>query len=441
MPEVIGHGVWPFGEQWLWEVVGESYIRVADAIRCHPVTLGVTPVLAGQLEAMRGEAGDRYLSWITENREHFFGEDMRSFYEIGRGDLTDALAPQLEDHKRAAELFTGGLGRDLPAMFGELTAGGVELLGGPATHPIMPLLASDFGRDLQLTRGLEDHRRRFGDVRGIWLPECAWTNGLDAALARAGVEYFCVDQSRVHGEAAAENMEAIATPSGSLALPIDWQMVKLVWTEAGYPAAAPYRSTFVRSIHGLMPHDNAGGAWTEAGARAQASAHADSFLRALVARLEFFRDERGAPGTSVFAIDTELLGHWWYEGPWWLESVVDLAPSYGVELVTLGALADSAEPVERAIVRSSWGKDKDLSTWDSPKVARIAFAQRRAELEFEQAVRVGGRDLGEAERELLALQASDWAFMESGDRAGDYGRERFGEHLAGFTRVLDEPKR
>jgi 1,4-alpha-glucan branching enzyme len=439
MPEVLGHGVWPFGEQWLWEAVGESYLRVADVVRGHAVTLGVTPVLAGQLDQMKGAPGDRYLRWIAENREYFFDEDMRSYHGIGRGDLTDALAPQLEDHRRAAERFAGELERDLPRLLAALAASGVELLAGPATHPVMPLLASDFGRDLQLGRGLEEHRNRFGAARGIWLPECAFSEGLDPALARAGVEYFCVDQSAIHGETGVENMEPVATPAGPLALPIDWQMIKLVWGEDGYPSATSYRSTFARTTHGLMPHDNGGGAWSEAAARAQADAHADAFLRALSARLEFFRDERGRAGTSIFAVDTELLGHWWYEGPWWLAAVIERAASYGIELVTLGELAESTEPVERRLQQASWGRDKDLSTWDSPQVAAIAFAQRRAELEFEQAT-CGTGDLALAERELLALQASDWAFMESGARAGDYGAKRFNEHLAAFTSALIDPE-
>lgn len=440
MPEVIGHGVWPFGEQWLWEATGESYLKVAEVVRGYPVTLGVTPVLAKQLEAMRGAAGDRYLAWIDETREYVFGEDMGAFHQVGRGDLKDALAPQIEDHRAAARRFSGELSRDIIGLITSLGEGGVELLGGPATHPVMPLLASDFGRDLQLERGLGAHRRRFGDPRGIWLPECAWCDGLDAALAAAGVEYFCVDQSRIHGELALENMEPVATEAGPVAVPIDWQMIRQVWSEGGYPSHDAYRSTFERTIHDLMPYDNAGRAWRPEAARAQAEGDADRFLRALAARLELYCDQRGHPGTSVFAADTELFGHWWYEGPWWLAAVIGRAAEYGIELVTLGELVDGASPVERRLERSTWGKNKSFETWDSPVTAQMVFAQRRAELSLERAVdRLGdGAAIGEAERELLALQSSDWAFMESGDRTGDYGARRFSGHLAAFERALSE---
>lgn len=445
MPDVLGRGVWPFGEQWLWEVLGESYLRVADAVRGNPVTIGVTPVLTKQLIELRGEAGDRYTRWVAESREYCFGEDMRSFYEVGRGELSDALAPQLEDHRSGAARYASEFARDFSAIFAGLQAEGAELLAGPATHPVMPLLASDYGRDLQLARGMSAHIERYGDSRGIWLPECAWTPGLDAALARAGVEYFCVDQSEVWGRLDARNLEPVATPAGPIALPIDWQMVELVWGEGGYPAHDSYRSSFARTIHALLPYNNAGGDWNAASARAQAEADADRFLRALAARLEFFSGERDAPGTCVFAADTELFGHWWYEGPWWLAAVLGRAADYGIELVTLEEAVDQAAPVDRPLARASWGADKDLSTWDSRKVAGLVWDQRRAELDLEAAaggdapaLQAAPELLAAAEDELLALQASDWAFMESRGLTGEYGAERAAGHLAALRGLLGQ---
>lgn len=437
MPYVEGHGVWPFGEQWLWEVVGSCYMRVADAVRGKPVTIGVTPVLADQFDAMRGAPGDRFVAWVNDSREYVFGEDMAAFLKVERPELHAALAPQLADYRSAIERFEYDFARDLNGMFDDLAADGAELLAGPATHPVMPLLASDFGLDLQLGTGLASHAERFGAARGIWLPECAWDRGLDAALDRGGVEYFCVDQSAVLGELSLDNLEPIATPAGPLAIPIDWHTVAQVWREDGYPATDAYRSTFARTIHDLLPYDNAERGWNPAAARAQAEAHADTFLRALAARLETYAGDRGKPGTSVFAADTELFGHWWYEGPWWLESVLEKAPGYGIELVTLGEVADSAEPVAHEVARSTWGRNKNFETWDSPRTAEIVWNQRRAELDLEQALARGSAgDAQRAEAELLALQASDWAFMEFGGRTGDYGARRFAEHLGEFEGAL-----
>lgn len=435
MPNVLGHGVWPFGEQWLWEVIVASYMRVADAVAGSRVTIGITPVLADQLEAMQGDAGDRFEAWVRDTQEYVYGEDMRAFLKVDRPDLHAALEPQLLGHRSALDRFENEYARDLNSLFRGLADRGAELLGGPATHPILPLLASDYGRGLQLERGLTSHARRFGACEGIWLPECAWDRGVGDALAAAGVGYCCVDQSGINGELSLANMQALATPSGVVAVPIDWQTVAQVWREDGYPSLGAYRSTFRRTIHDLLPYNNDGEGWSPAAAKALAESHADTFLRALAARLEVYSGETGESGTCVFAADTELFGHWWYEGPWWLEAVLGRAADYGIELVTLGEATQGAVPGEPA--RSTWGRDKSYVTWDSPKTAEIVWAQRRAELQLESAARAArSTNARAAEDELLQLQASDWAFMEFGGRTGDYGAERFGQHLAGFEREL-----
>lgn len=439
MPYVEGYGVWPFGAEWLYRAVSESYLRVTDAVRGHKLTIGVTPVLADQFEALRGEAGDALLEFYAGNREYVFEEDMRSFLEVGRPDLNAALAPQLADYRDFAERFSGELNRDLNGLFDDVAATGPELIAGPATHAVLPLLATDFGNDLQLRTGLASHRERFGAATGIWLPECGWDTGVDRSLARNGVEYFCVDQSRHHGQDALENLEPVRTPSGPVALPIDWQTIELVWGEHGYPGAQAYRSSFDRTIHALLPRNNTGDAWNPDAARAQAHAHAAAFVRSIAARLEIYETERERPGLCVVALDTELLGHWWYEGPWWLEEVLRTAPEAGIELVTLAEAVAGSEPVERPIARSSWGAGKTLATWDSPKVADFAWQQRQSELLLHDALRHADSEHPaalRAARELLAMQASDWAFMASREQAGDYPRQRFTEHLAAFERAL-----
>lgn len=439
MPYVEDRGVWPFGEQWLWEVVSECYLRVADTVRGHPVTIGITPVLADQFETMRGTAGDRYVAWVNDGREYVFGEDMAAFVTVERPDLHAALALQLDDHRTAARRFDEEFGRDLNRMFDDLADTGVELIGGPATHPILPLLASDFGLDLQLRTGLGAHKARFGVTPGAWLPECAYDAGVETALARNGVEYFCVDQSAANGLESLDNLEPVRTPAGNIALPIDWHSIGQVWDAGAYPAMATYRSSFARTIHDLLPWNNAGEGWNPDAAKAQAHAHAAAFLRGVAARLEVYAAERERDGLIVFAADTELFGHWWYEGPWWLAELLRLAPEYGVELVTLGQAVEAAEPVRRPLARSSWGREKSLATWDSPKVAEFAWQSRASELELEQALRLGdaaGPAGRRAARELLAMQSSDWAFMADREQAGDYPAERFAGHLEGFEGAI-----
>jgi 1,4-alpha-glucan branching enzyme len=143
-------------------------------------------------------------------------------------------------------------------------------------------------------------------------------------------------------------------------------------------------------------------------------------------------------GLVVCALDTELLGHWWYEGVAWLEAVVEECSQRRLSLVRIDEAAAMHDPAPLGDTdwgASTWGKDGDLSTWSGPKVADIAFATRTAELQTLGA----GHDAGEAAvRELLALQASDWAFMVSRDLAVPYARQRFAGHGAALERALGE---
>jgi 1,4-alpha-glucan branching enzyme len=149
------------------------------------------------------------------------------------------------------------------------------------------------------------------------------------------------------------------------------------------------------------------------------------------------RLERG--GLLCCALDTELLGHWWYEGPAWLAAVLDEAAGAGLELATVSEGLERTPALERPLVASSWGTDKDLSTWDSPAVAELAFGARRAELRTVAAAAARPKPqaaLERAARELLALQASDWGFMVTRALAADYPLRRFEGHRAQHDAAL-----
>jgi 1,4-alpha-glucan branching enzyme len=141
----------------------------------------------------------------------------------------------------------------------------------------------------------------------------------------------------------------------------------------------------------------------------------------------------------VCALDTELLGHWWHEGPLWLRHVVAEAARAGLEIARLDdALAEvQPAPAGDALERiTTWGTPRDLSTWSGPAVADMAWAARRAELD----VVAAGPDAGDrALRELLALQSSDWAFLASRATAGDYPRQRFAGHAGALRAALAAP--
>jgi 1,4-alpha-glucan branching enzyme len=435
MPYVEGFGSWPFGEEWLFEAVASSYLPLLGVLDDAPVTLTVTPVLADQLEAMRdGETGERFVEFARDLRALVHAEDAK---ELGEP-LATELRRAAGDYERAYQGFEDA-GRDLLAAFAGLKR--AELWTSAATHAVLPLLATRVGTALQLAAGVASHQTRFPGWRGgFWLPECAYRPGLEMDLGEHGVRAFCVDQTDVLGAGSLDNLEPVATPEGVVAVPLDWQTVRLIWDlKDGYPASDTYRDYHGRTRYDLKPWNIAGEPYDHAAAVALAREHAKDFLANVRARLDSFADERGRPALVCCAIDTELLGHWWYEGPVWLAAVLEQAPDAGVQLRTVSDALAQSQPVERELAESTWGTPKTMRTWDSPEVAEIAFAQRRGELAVAAAATRLGRSprLERAAREMLALQSSDWAFQVARDQAGSYPVERVERHSAELHAALD----
>jgi 1,4-alpha-glucan branching enzyme len=218
-----------------------------------------------------------------------------------------------------------------------------------------------------------------------------------------------------------------------VAVPVDWASVQLVWNEQeGYPASGEYRNYWGRTVHDLKPWSNAGRPYEHERAIELAREHARDFVARAAERLS-------DGGLLCCALDTELLGHWWYEGLAWLEAVLEEAGRQGVTLATVSDGIELVEPVERPLAASTWGHGKDFTTWDAPAVADIAFAARAAELRTVAAVAKHGARSGALERaarELLAMQSSDWAFMVTRDLAADYPVARLEGHGAALDAAL-----
>jgi 1,4-alpha-glucan branching enzyme len=455
MPYVEGFGTWPFGEEWLWEAMAGCYLPLLELLdRDVPLTLSLTPVLCDQLEAPG--VAERFETFVSDVRRATYEEDTAGLRAGGH----EALARELE---RSWGDYAGALER--------LQGRGGDLLGAlarhaqwtsSATHAILPLAATDAGVQLQVQSGVSSHRRRFGDWRGgFWLPECAYAPWLQRPLEDAGARAVCVELTRRFGLGASEHLRPLATDSGVTLVPIDRATISLLWSAGGYPAAGVYRDYHHHTIHHRNPWSNDGGAYDHPAALAQAQLHAADFVARTIARLDDVQG--GGPadgGLVVCAVDTELLGHWWYEGIAWLTAVVEECARQGLELMRLDDALERVQPLavedaapgrrgadrhlpagvpdtgSRAGVAqqlSSWGEGGDLSTWSGPTVAEMAFAVRAGELDV---VAAGSQASSAAMRELLALQASDWPFMVSREIAVPYAKERFDGHRQALTRAL-----
>jgi len=458
MPYVEGYGTWPFGEEWLWEATATCYLPLLDAFEQHgaPLTLSLTPVLCDQLAAPG--VPERLMRFLREVRRETHVLDIAGCREAGREDYARELERAAEDYERSLARMES-LDGDLLRAFAPYAS-----WTSSATHAVLPLLATDAGVRLQLERGIASHRARFDGEHewggGFWLPECAHAPWLDPLLEEAGVHATCVDLTDVLGRGAPGQLAPIATDDGPLLVPIDRATIELVWSDGGYPAHAAYRDYHAFTVHHHRVWRNDGTTYDHVAALAQARADAADFVTRTIARLDTGSQALGRPALAVCALDTELLGHWWYEGIAWLVAVIEEAERQGLALAPLDealarhepvplrtALAGAA-PAPRAVAEvrdgrlptTTWGTPRDLSTWDGPQVAELAWQTRDAELRTLVAAR-GTRPSRRTERELLLLQSSDWAFQVTRDLAGSYPHDRVAGHRAALDAALAAPPR
>lgn len=430
MPYVEGFGTYPFGEEWLFDAAIRSYLPVLEV--AEQLTMTVTPVLADQLEDPG--AAERLRRFLVEWR---IGAAEADAPEVAP-ECRDACEAELVRYRHALELLDAAGGDPLRPFKEAAAEGRIALAASAATHAVLPMLATRAGVRLQLDAGIRSHRRRFDWDGGFWLPECAYAPGLEHRLAEQGVRWFCVDQS-AHDESPLDALTPSATGAGPVALPIDWEAIQWLWSLDGYPSDSAHAQFAGKSLRGVRIWKVGGGAYEPAAAEAAARRQADEFLTAIAARLRDFAAERGARGLIVFAIDTELLGHWWSEGAVWLREVLAGAAAAGVRLLTVPQALVEHEPVERPLAASTWGEEKDLRTWDSPPVADLAWGARRLELRLLRALAQGLRGPAalRAARELLAVQASDWAFLDKRGQAGDYPFHRVTDHAEALLEAID----
>ncbi len=459
MPYVEGFGTWPFGEEWLWEAIAGSYLPLLDLLdEGAPLTVSLTPVLCDQLEAQG--VGERFEEFVDVVRRRTHAEDIEGLRDKGFEGLARELERSWAEYEAVLARFRER-GGDLLGAFAPYAQ-----WTSSATHAVLPLVATDAGVRAQVQAGVDSHRARFDPAHGaagggphpregaprarggvwnggFWLPECAHAPHLEPLLEEAGVRTTCVELTGRYGLGASEHLRTYVGEAGVVLAPIDRATIARVWSEEGYPAHGSYRDYHHHTVHHHNPWANDGQPYEHDLALGLAREHAREFVAATIQRLRGSYeagDRRSAPpggGLVVCALDTELLGHWWYEGIAWLRAVVEECQRQGLPLVRIdeSAAIRDPTPIDSDWAPSTWGEQGDLSTWSGPAVADIAFETRAAEL---RTVAAGHRAGAAAVRELMALQSSDWAFMVSRGLAAPYARERFAGHRTALERALAE---
>jgi 1,4-alpha-glucan branching enzyme len=445
LPWLAHHGRWPVGEEWLYQSWSAAYLplirvlrKLADEDRGHLLTLGMTPVVTAQLDDPYSLTGMHHwlANWRLRAREATtLSEPLRQF---GVREVSEA--------DRELDEFTTLWRHGASPLLRQLIDGNtIELLGGPLSHPFQPLLNPRL-REFALREGLADaHQRLAHTPKGIWAPECAYAPGMEFDYAAAGVGHFMVDGPSLHGDT------SLGRPVGDsdvVAFGRDLAVSYRVWSpKSGYPGHAAYRDFYTYDhVTGLKPARVTGrnvpsddkAPYDPERAGHAVDGHVADFVDVVRRRLLSESERIGRPAHVVTAFDTELFGHWWYEGPVWLERVLRALPAAGIRVGTLSdAVADgfTGSPVE--LPPSSWGSGKDWSVWSGEKVADLVqlntevvdTALSTVDKAFEQNSSVGepvARDIvaDQILRETLLTVSSDWPFMVSKDSAADYARYR-----------------
>ncbi len=445
LPWLAHHGAWPVGEEWLHQAWATSYLPVVGVLqrlaaegRTDLVTLGVTPVLGAQLDdAYVRREFHTWLGFWQTRAEGLATHRDPAMRELGSHEFR-ASQQALASTEGA---WAGGLS---PVLRPLLDAGALELLGGPATHPFQPLLDDAWAR-FALRTGLDDTAVRIGQrPEGIWAPECGYRPGLEQLYSDAGVRRFLVDGPTLLGAGGTTAEGVTVGDSDVVAFARDLDVTYRVWSpRKGYPGGRWYRDfhTFDHDS-GFRPsrvtsrstpsHEKA--PYEPDRAAAAAAIDAADFVDVVRRRLVDLAAQRDRrPSLVVAAYDTELFGHWWHEGPQWLEAVLRLLPEAGIRVTTLRG-ATEAGHVRGALHldSGSWGSGKDWHVWDGEAVADLVADNEALRDRVAKVIGVPttARDTTRdqlARTTLLAL-ASDWAFMVTKDSAAGYARDRHTRH-------------
>ncbi len=472
-------------EWWLYEAVVESYLPLLEAfdrLRAEGVawalTLTLTPSLCAMLrDPLLRSRTARHLERLCE----FAGREVaRTAYDAALHATAQFYRDRLEHLRtRWHERWHG----DLVGAFREFQdSGQLEIITCGATHGFLPLMADEPAAvRAQIALAVADYTACFGrPPRGIWLPECAYFAGLDGVLAEHELRWFILD---AHGVLLARPRPRAAiyapihTPAGPAAFGRDREASRQVWSaEAGYPGDPHYREFYrdvgfdlpLETLAPLIPpgtprrftglkYQRVTGRGTPIGekepyvraeALAAAAAHAAHFVQTRREQLEPVAEALGREPLLAVPFDAELFGHWWFEGPDFLEHVLRLAaaPESGITLTTPARYLEHhptqqlAEPSP-----SSWGQSGYWDVWLEPRNAWIyphlrTAARRMREAATRYRILGGGtpvieRALRQMGRELLLAQSSDWAFLMKTGTAVEYATKRTKSHLSRFDRL------
>ncbi|MFH1777200.1 MAG: 1,4-alpha-glucan branching protein domain-containing protein [Candidatus Omnitrophota bacterium] len=492
---IVLHGHLPFvrhpehedflEENWLYEAITETYIPLIDIFESlvkdnvdFRITLGLTPPLLSMLTDSLLQ--DRYLRYLDRLVELASREAERTQWQPEYHQLALHYLSKI-NHVRY--LFKEKYEKNIITAFKKLAVlGKVEIITSAATHGYMPLM--DVCMEsirAQIRAGVVQYQRIFGwKPKGIWLPECGYTPQIDNILRENGLRYFFVDAHGVlHGIPRPKYgvFAPVYCRSGVAAFGRDMESSKQVWSAVeGYPGDYVYRE-FYRDIgfdldfEYIKPYIHKDGIRINTGikyyritgrgiehkepydphvARDRAAEHAGNFMFNREKQVEYLYDLMKKKPIIVSPYDAELFGHWWYEGPQWLNFLFRKI-HHDQNIIKTITPSEYLEKFPRNQVItpsvSSWGWKgysevwlEGSNDWIYRHLHKASWRMTELVHAYPNASNLLRRALNQALRELLLAQSSDWAFIMKTQTHVPYAVKRTKDHILQFTKLYHQIK-
>jgi 1,4-alpha-glucan branching enzyme len=466
-------------ERWLYEAITESYIPLLQMFERllrdgvdFRLTMSLTPTLLSMLSD--GLLLERYRQHLTLLIRLAEQEVIRT----GNQPEWNRLAHFYHERFLLTREFFDDCNGNLIAAFREVEqTGKLEIITSAATHAFLPLVNREQAIRAQIETAVQLHQSMLGRApKGIWLPECGYKPEIDRILHEYGLEYFFVDTHAFETAVPRPifgGYAPVLTPHGVAAFVRDPECSKQVWSSIeGYPGDPDYREYYrdigydldleyiapyihpdrIRVHTGIKYHRITGKTdqkelYHPERAREKAALHAAHFVENREKQVSYWQEHMGRKPVIVAPYDAELFGHWWFEGPLWLEQVFRrLQESPALQAVTPREyLKEYPEQQVCRLPESSWGRGGYADVWLNGKNDWIYRALHKAEERMcHLADRFAGtatdfevRALNQAARELMLAQSSDFAFIMDNQTMVDYAVRRTKIHINRFTRLYE----
>jgi len=466
-------------ERWLYEALSETYLpllRVFRSLENDDIPFKITLSISPTLGSMLGDAllGERYLAYLDMQIALGEREAARTVGDPVFGPLSEMyLELYREDRRDFAEHYS----RDVLGAFDyHFKRGRLELLTTAATHAFLPnfrLVPESLSA--QIETALVSHRTRFGkQPAGIWLPHLGWYPGAEELLKSYNLQYSVVTtRGALLGEPLPKSgsFEPVQCPNGFTIFVRDAAATEAVWADrTGYPADPAYRD-FYRDIgfdlpeHDISPFVPGGGGavytgfkyWAVTGrtankrpydrpaAEAKALEHAVSFLDGRQEKAGAVAQSLDRPPLMVCPYDAELFGHWWFEGPLWIDALFRNARERELQFVTLGEYHHLYPESQISTPEfSSWGDGgygevwlDGSNDWTYRHIFKICERMTELAERFPNESGLRERILNQAAREVLLAMGSDWPLLMRTGRSSGFARQKVEEAIGNFGRIYD----